>query len=667
MKNVLVCLRAWIITGGMNTGIMKLVGDIVPTNPHNSRPIHIIGIATWGCVSNCDQLLVHGGNARYLKTPNEEKGQASLEPNHTEFIFINDGTQRKYGGEIVFRANLERAIAEGFFTPQSSSNVTDSHRRLSRGISISPESSDPVPVVLLVVEGGPNTVRTVHEAVVKNSIPAVFIQGTGRCCDLFAEALQVYDRCLAQPKHGAATKNTQPTTVQENNDELRYKLQEALKDIISEISGETAAKPGKKAQKPTVESKRPESETVDYFELVYECVVERRNFLSVVSLNPRDPVEPDIDVAILKALLNATPSSESIKTYNSRKYEQFRLALEWKRPDIVKKFIMTDDEDWKNPLLIDLFEKALNRKQTDFVKLFLDHDFPLTNIFGNQSKLLLLYENSMKTPRSIKVQNDGPLFTIYKHMIQPLIGDVFDIDVALNTGKQAARTRLNTPVLSSCCVACGRNEQRENEASPTVIEMPPVESHFDCHIDVDKELFIWSVITNRHELNLLFWARCKNKICAALVAALVYRKYAHKNSDNSYCQKADDFEGLAVEILDRFHQSDAYICTKAIIRQIPAYGNVTWLDLAIKADAKQFIGHRAVQNVLNNMWYGYIDHGQSRLMIILSTIMPLFSGFLHYHDKLVKITEQPTFLENLLSTFDFLESTETPDSTQLFR
>ncbi|CAF4961360.1 unnamed protein product, partial [Rotaria magnacalcarata] len=71
--------------------------------------------------------------------------------------------------------------------------------------------------------------------------------------------------------------------------------------------------------------------------------------------------------------------------------------------------------------------------------------------------------------------------------------------------------------------------------------------------------------------------------------------------DNSYCQKADDFEGLAVEILDRFHQSHAYICTKAIIRQIPAYGNVTWLDLAIKADAKQFISHRAVQNVLNNI------------------------------------------------------------------
>jgi len=33
---------AWIITGGMNTGIMKLVGEIVQINPDRSRPIHLI-------------------------------------------------------------------------------------------------------------------------------------------------------------------------------------------------------------------------------------------------------------------------------------------------------------------------------------------------------------------------------------------------------------------------------------------------------------------------------------------------------------------------------------------------------------------------------------------------------------------------------------------------
>jgi hypothetical protein len=68
---------------------------------------------------------------------------------------------------------------------------------------------EPVPVVLLVVEGGPNTVRTgikhlkykkrhlvfsiVHSAVVQNNIPAVILEGTGRCCDLFAKAWRLYN------------------------------------------------------------------------------------------------------------------------------------------------------------------------------------------------------------------------------------------------------------------------------------------------------------------------------------------------------------------------------------------------------------------------------------------------------------------------------------------
>jgi hypothetical protein len=38
-----------------------------------------------------------------------------------------------------------------------------------------------------------------------------------------------------------------------------------------------------------------------------------------------------------------------------------------------------------------MFELALTRDQTDFVKLFLDHDFSLTNVFRNHEKLLYLY------------------------------------------------------------------------------------------------------------------------------------------------------------------------------------------------------------------------------------------------------------------------------------
>ncbi len=157
-------------------------------------------------------------------------------------------------------------------------------------------------------------------------------------------------------------------------------------------------------------------------------------------------------------------------------------------------------------------------------------------------------------------------------------------------------------------------------------------------------------------------------IGAALFAALVYRKRARKDNDNSYYKAADEFEKLAVQILERFHQANARACTKAIIRQIPAYGNVTWLELAVTAEAKEFIAQRVVQDVLNNIWYikieifyenisdissryGYIDHRESERLIIFSTIMIWYSGFLRYHNELVKTNEQTTFLDVCSVTF----------------
>ncbi|CAF1319031.1 unnamed protein product [Rotaria sordida] len=179
------------------------------------------------------------------------------------------------------------------------------------------------------------------------------------------------------------------------------------------------------------------------------------------------------------------------------------------------------------------------------------------------------------------------------------------------------------------------------------------------HLDIDKELFLWSVITGKREFNLLFWSRGKNKVCAALIAALVYRKRARKDHDSRYHQTADEFENLAVQILDRFYQINSRACIKAVIRQIPSYGNVTWLELAIKAEAKQFIAQRAVQDVLNNIWYGYIDQKETERKIIFSTIMLWYSGFLRYHDELVKTSDPTRFIDELLSKANLRQQSQT--------
>ncbi len=46
----------------------------------------------------------------------------------------------------------------------------------------------------------------------------------------------------------------------------------------------------------------------------------------------------------------------------------------------------------------------------------------------------------------------------------------------------------------------------------------------DAYMNVDRELFLWSVINRRRNFNLLFWARGKNKICKRDFLPIIYIK-----------------------------------------------------------------------------------------------------------------------------------------------
>ncbi|CAF3794930.1 unnamed protein product [Rotaria sp. Silwood1] len=596
----------WIITDGINTSITKLIGEIIRTNPDSSRPIHLIGIATWGYISGVDQLDVHGTNVHYAKPRNVQKDEASLEPNHTEFIFIDDGTRSKYGGEIEFRTRFEKAIAGESF---SSENTTIHRRHSSQDWS----ANDSVPAVLLVIEGCLETIKTVHETIIQNNIPVVLLEGTGGCCDLFSKAYHLYNEYYNKTSISDQT-TAESDFSSEQKDQIKNKLREKLKICNNEMN-------------QTISNENVE---INYFELIYECIETRKILLNIINFNAHSLVELDMDLAILQALLNATSGNDSSKTTIEQKREQLYLALEWNRIDIVKNFIMKDDRDWKLVDLNDLFEMALVRNQISFVQLFLDHDFSLVDFFENHDKLVTLYKNENF---NLTQDLNNPLRSIYKQIIQPLTGDFFEVNAVLNPDEVSHDTELDDEICSCCTITYHKNSsiQHINGSSKRSIM---------TYMDVDKELFLWSIITGKQDLALLFWARGKNKICAALIATLLYKIKARKDKDPSYNALADEFQNLAVQILEKFYRTDPSACTKAIIRQIPEFGNATWLHLAVMVEAKQFIAQRAVQRVLSDIWYGYIDHTEDNRLIIFSTIMLWYSGFLHYHQEMVERTEQ---------------------------
>jgi hypothetical protein len=123
--------------------------------------------------------------------------------------------------------------------------------------------------------------------------------------------------------------------------ELKNKLREGLKVELREISGEgdgaggprksvknvqdaSEKKPPKAA---TAEKRPPKVDTTDYFELVYECIHTRASFLNVISLNSLSSVEPDIDLAILQALLKGNKNINIIFLINRKLFLQLRSVL----------------------------------------------------------------------------------------------------------------------------------------------------------------------------------------------------------------------------------------------------------------------------------------------------------------------------------------------------
>jgi hypothetical protein len=99
---------------------------------------------------------------------------------------------------------------------------------------------------------------------------------------------------------------------------------------------------------------------------------------------------------------------------------------------------------------------------------------------------------------------------------------------------------------------------------------------------------------------------------------LVYKNKARKEKNSKYQEYVQEWEQLAVKILEKFSQINPYECKQAIIRAIPEFDNVTWLQLAVMAESKLFIAKPAVQDVLTDIWYLY---DVEKLIYLLNVIL----------------------------------------------
>ncbi|XP_034780925.2 transient receptor potential cation channel subfamily M member 2-like isoform X1 [Acipenser ruthenus] len=574
---------AWIVTGGSHAGVMKHVGEAVRDYTMSSSSkdgkIVAIGIATWGIVHNRKCLVSSEGKFPAEYTLDEEsQGRLScLDTNHSHFILVDNGTHGKYGVEIALRGKLEKFICE------QTLGSTDN------GIKI--------PVVCVVLEGGPGTLDTIYSAMM-NGTPCVVMEGSGRVADVIA---QVANLPLSE------------ITISHIQKQLKTYFAEDFK-TFSDIK------------------------ILEWTKKIQD-IVRMQQLLTVFRLEKED--QNDVDVAIIKALLKA---SKSLDNQGKENWDhQLKLAVAWNRVDIAKSEIFTDDKQWKSIDLSDVMLAALLGDKPDFVKLFLENGVHLKE-FLTEKRLLALYNNlpptSLFLRRILKKQEEEKLYmkkpgtssswSIQLYHVSDVLCDLLGSIIKPLYPRPRDRSTHAVPI-PHIRINLGSNDLESFQNS---IPMDTKGSIVEL-LDPTRDLFIWAILENRKEIADIIWQLSQDCIATALAASKILKELA-KEEDTDLSEDmgalAEQYEKQAIGVFTECHQRDELRAQKLLTRESGAWGNTTCLHLAVEANNKNFVAQGGVQTLLTQIWWGElaVDTRMWKVLLCMFLFPLIYTGLITF-------------------------------------
>ncbi|XP_044294501.1 transient receptor potential cation channel subfamily M member 7 isoform X2 [Varanus komodoensis] len=611
---------AWIITGGVNTGVAKHVGDALKEHSsQSSRKICTIGIAPWGVIENRNDLVGRDIVAPYQTLLNPLSKLNVLNNLHSHFILVDDGTVGKYGAEVKLRRELEKMI-----------NLQRIHARIGQG----------VPVVALIFEGGPNVILTVLEYLQESPpVPVVVCEGTGRAADILA---YVYKQT---EEGGNIPEGAEP-------------------EIISTI-------------KKTFNF--GQSEAVHLFQTLLECM-KKKELITVFHIGSDE--HQDIDVAILTALLKGTNASafdqlvltlawdrvdiakNHVFVYGQQwlvgSLEQAMLdALVMDRVAFVK-LLIENGVSMHKFLTIPRLEELYNTKQgpTNPALFHLVRDAKQGNLPPGY-KLTLIDVGLV-----VEYLMGGTYRCTYTRKRFRVIYN----SLSGSNRRSGRNTSGSTPQMRKSHEPFGnrvdkKEKMRHNHfiktAQPykpkadTITEEGKKKKTKDDIVDIDdpetrrfpyplNELLLWAVLMKRQKMALFFWQHGEESMAKALVACKLYRSMAYESKQSDLVddtseelkEYSNEFGQLAVELLEQSFRQDETMAMKLLTYELKNWSNATCLKLAVSSRLRPFVAHTCTQMLLSDMWMGRLNmRKNSWYKVILSILLPPAILMLEYKTK----------------------------------
>uniref|UniRef100_A0A8C1TMH0 Transient receptor potential cation channel subfamily M member 2 n=1 Tax=Cyprinus carpio TaxID=7962 RepID=A0A8C1TMH0_CYPCA len=568
---------AWILTGGTHAGVMKHVGmavrDYTLSSGLMEGQIVVIGVAPWGVIHN-RHTLVHpeGCFPAYYALDEQGQGRLScLDINHTHFLLVDDGTHGHYGVEIELRARLEKLISQQTLGSR--------------------ESGVTIPVVCVVLDGGPGTLNTIYNAMLKHT-PCVVLEGSGRLADVIAQV--------------AALPVSKVTLV-----------------LISQLMKRFFGQEYKSFT---------EVQVIEWTKKIQD-IIRMPHLLTVFRID--EDKNYDVDVAILQALLKASRSDEHAGRQSWER--QLELAVAWNRVDIAESEIFTEESQWTSCDLHPAMFSALVGDKPEFVRLLLENGVCVGKFLEQEDKLTELYAHLPACFFLRKLAKRVQGGKIHRGQ-EPQPGSS---KISLSHVAEEVRHLLGSftqPLYGLSRHKMTGDDVRLAVPSKGLVDLPCLGEEWtpDTVWDPGRDLFLWAVVQNNTELAEIGWEQCRDCIAAALAACKILRKLAQESGEDDseeakeMRELASHYEKQAIGVFSECHSWDAQRAQKLLIRVSPSWGRSTCLWLALEADAKSFIAHSGVQALLTQIWCGElsVDNPHWKVLLCMIFFPLIYTGFL---------------------------------------
>uniref|UniRef100_A0A672P2U9 Transient receptor potential cation channel subfamily M member 1-like n=1 Tax=Sinocyclocheilus grahami TaxID=75366 RepID=A0A672P2U9_SINGR len=584
---------AWIFTGGVSTGVIRHVGDALKDHSSKSRgKVCAIGIAPWGIVENKEDLIGRDVTRPYQTMSNPLSKLSVLNNSHSHFILADNGTHGKYGAEVRLRRQLEKHIS------LQKINTRKPLFEVSSTILINPSSlGQGVPLVCLILEGGPNVISIVLESLREDPpVPVVVCDSSGRASDIisFAHKYSEEDGLV--------------------NDSVRDQLLVTIQK--------------------TFNYNRNQAQQI--YLMVMECM-KKRELITV--FRTASEGQQDIEMAILTALLKGTNASAP---------DQLSLALAWNRVDIAHSQIFVHGQHWPVNSLEQAMMDALVLDRVDFVKLLIENGVNIHH-FLMIPRLEELYNTKLGPTntlhfvvRDVKKGNLPPDYQITLIDIGLVLEYLMGGAYRCHYTRKSFRTLYNNLYGLKRPKALKLLGMEDDDPRPKGKKKMKKKKEEEIDIDVDDpevsrfqypfhELMVWAVLMKRQRMALFLWQRGEEAMAKALVACKLYKAMAHESSRSELVDdisqdldnNSKEFGQLAYELLDQSYKHDEQVAMKLLTYELKNWSNSTCLKLAVAAKHRDFIAHTCSQMLLTDMWMGCLRVGKSNgLKVILGIIFP---------------------------------------------